>query len=110
MPANSGPPTLPATSGLPGRTTRFAPRLVMWTGIGLSAALFGLLIAVGWRANAGTIAAGFLLLACLAACVWAGVQGRISDREVDRAIARLAAARQEDDRPRSQRTESTDGR
>lgn len=110
MLANSGPPTLPTTSDLPSWTTRFAPRVVMWTGIGLSFGLFGLLIAVGWRANAGTIAAAFLLLACLAACVWAGVQGRISDREVDRAIARMAAVRQEDDPPRSPRTESTDGR
>ncbi len=109
MLANSGPPSLPTTS-LPGRTTRFAPRVLMWTAIGLSFALFGLLIALGLRGNAGTIAAGFLLLACVAVCIWAGVQGRVSDREVERAIARLAVAREAGDRQRSPRTESTDGR
>lgn len=108
MPANSGPP-VPAT-GLPGRTTRFAPRVVMWAAIGLSFALFGLLVAVGWRDNAGTIAAGFLLLACVAVCVWTGVQGRISDREVDRAIARMAAAREDDERRRSPMRGTPDGR
>jgi hypothetical protein len=70
----------------------------MWTAIGLSVVLFGLLTAVGWRDNAGTIAAGILLLACVAVCIWAGVQGRISEREVDRAIARMAAAREQDRR------------
>lgn len=107
MPPNSGPPTLP-TPGLPGGTTRFAPRVVMWAAIGLSG-LFGLLIALGWRDNAGTIAAGLLLLACVAVCIWAGVQGRISDREVDRAVARMATPR-EQDRRRSPSTETTDGR
>lgn len=108
MPANSGPPTLPVP-GLPSRTTRCAPRVVMWAAIGLAFALFGLLIGLGWRDNAGTIAAGLLLLACVAVCIWAGVQGRISDREVDRAVARMAAAR-EQDRRRSPTTETTDGR
>ena len=97
MPATCGPPALPPTGGLPSRTTRFTPRIMMWAAIGLSFVLFGLLVAVGWRDNAGSIAAGFLLLACVAVCVWAGVQARIADREVDRAIAQMAAARQADD-------------
>lgn len=108
MPPNTGRPT-PPTPGLPGGTTRFAPRVVMWAAVGLSVVLFGLLIALGWPDNAGTIAAGLLLLACVAVCIWAGVQGRISDREVDRAVARMAAAR-EQDRRRSPTTETTDGR
>jgi hypothetical protein len=53
VPANSGPPALPIR-GLPSRTTRFAPRVVMWAAIALSVALPGLLIALGWRDNAGT--------------------------------------------------------
>ena len=108
MPANRDLPTHP-TPGLPGMTTRFTPRVVMWAAIGLSVVLLWLLIALGWRDNAGTIAAGLLLLACVAVCIWAGVQGRIADREVDRAVARMAAAR-EQDRRRSPSTEATDGR
>lgn len=109
MRVNSGPPSLPTTSP-PGRTPRFAPRVLMWTAIGLSFALLGLLVTLGWRGNAGTIAAGFLLLACVAVCIWAGVQGRISDREVERAVTRLAGAREAAARQRSPRTERTDGR
>lgn len=108
MPANSARPSPPTTSP-PGRTARFAPRVLMWTAIGLSVALFGLLTALGGRGNAGTTAAAFLLLACVAVCVWAGVQGRVAAREVERTIARMTAAR-EQDRGRSPRTESTDGR
>lgn len=107
MRANSGPST-PAT-GLPGTSTRFAPRVVMWVAIGLSFGLFGLLVAVGWRDNAGTLAVGFLLLACVAVCVWAGVQGRIADREVERAIARMVAAREDDQRRRSPTRGTPDG-
>ncbi len=53
--------------------------------------------------------AGFLLLACVAVCVWAGVQGRIADREVDRAIARMVAAREDDQRRRSPTRGTPDG-
>jgi fatty acid desaturase len=107
VPANSGPST-PPTPRLRGRATRFAPRALMWAAIGLSVVLFWLFIALGWRDDAGTVAAGLLLLTCLAVCIWAGVQGRISDREVERAVAQMAAAR-EQDRRRSPSTEATDG-
>jgi hypothetical protein len=108
VPANSGPST-PPTPRLRGRATRFAPRALMWAAIGLSVVLFGLLIALGWRDNAGSIAAAFLLLACVAVCVWAGVHGRIADREVDRAIARMVAAREDDQRRRLPTRGTPDG-
>lgn len=85
------------------------PRAVMWAAIALALALFGLFLAVGWRDNAATTAAATLLLACVAVCIWAGVQGWSADREVDRAIARLTAARKQDERRRSPK-QATDGR
>lgn len=84
------------------------PRTVMWAAIGLALTLFGLLLALGWGPSAGTTAGAFLLLACVAVCIWAVAQGRSADREVDRAIARMAAARRKDDRRRPPK-EATDG-
>jgi hypothetical protein len=82
----------------------------MWSAIGLAAALLGLLLALGWGEDAWTAAAGFLLVACIAVCVVAGLQSRAADREVRRAVARLASARREEERRRSPRDEPTDGR
>lgn len=47
-------------------------RLVMWTAIAGASALFGVLLALG-LSSAGALgtAAGALLLACIATCVWA---------------------------------------
>lgn len=65
----------------------------MWAAIAVSVALFGLLTARGWGDSAASIAGGLLLLACVAVCIWAGVQGRNAEREVDRAIGQMASAR-----------------
>lgn len=66
----------------------------MWAAIGLSAALGGILIALGWASgDAWATAAAVMLLACVAVCVWGVAQGRRAEREVDRAIARLAETR-----------------
>jgi hypothetical protein len=54
--------------------TRATPRRVMWAAIGLSVLLLGLLLAFGWGHDAWAAAAGFLFVACVAACVWAGVR------------------------------------
>lgn len=75
------------------RRTPASPRLVMWTAIGGSVALLGVLLALGWQDRAWTTAAGTLLLACVFVCIWAAAQGRTTEREVRRAVARLAAAR-----------------
>ena len=83
------------------RRSRPSPRLahtVMWAAIGLAFGLFGLLLILGWANNAATTAGATLLLACVAVCIWAGVQGRSTDREIDRAIARLAATREQGQR------------
>ena len=77
------------------------PRLLMWSAIGGSIALLGALLALGWDDGAWTIAAGVLLLSCVFVCIVAGVQSRDTDREVRRAVARLAAAREADERRRA---------
>ena len=69
------------------------PRLVMWTAIAGSIALVGVLLAVGWEERAWTTAAGTLLVASVFVCIWAAAQGRATEREVRRAVARIAAAR-----------------
>jgi hypothetical protein len=68
----------------------------MWTAIAVSAALLGALLELGWGDDAWTVAAGFLLVACVAVCVVAGLQSRAADREVRQAIERLAAMRAND--------------
>jgi predicted lysophospholipase L1 biosynthesis ABC-type transport system permease subunit len=85
-------------------------RLVMWSAIGASIALLGVLLAVGWDDAAWTTAAGVLLLACVAVCIFAVVQGRNADREVRRAVARLAAAREANERRVAPRQETNHGR
>ena len=83
--------------------TRLTPRLIMWVAIGLSVALGGILIALGWASgDAWATAAAVMLLACVAVCVWGAVQGRRAEREVDRVIARLVESR------RVQQTRSRD--
>ena len=85
-------------------------RLVMWSAIGASIALLGMLVALGWDDAAWTTAAAVLLLACIAICIFAGVQGRSTDREVRRAVARLAAAREANQRRVAPRQETNHGR
>ena len=82
----------------------------MWAAIGGSVALLGVLLALGWGDRAWATAAGVLLLACVFVCIWAAAQGRVAEREVRRAVARLAAARQEDERRRAPRRKTADGR
>jgi hypothetical protein len=87
-----------------------SPRLVMWAAIGGSIALLGVLLALGWQDRAWTTAAGTLLLACVFVCIWAAAQGRTTEREVRRIVARLAAARHEEDRRRAPRNGTAAGR
>ena len=86
------------------RHTARSPRRTMWAAIGVSLGLLGVLLAVGWQDRAWTIAAGALLLSCVAVCIWSAFQGRNTDREVRLAIERLAAARRDDERRRSPRS------
>ena len=80
----------PATS----RSALWGPRPVMWAAVVASLALFVLLARLGWGdTSAASIAGGLLLLACVAVCTWAAVQGRTAEREVDRAVGHLARAR-----------------
>ena len=82
------------------------PRPTMWTAIGASIVLLGVLLALGWGDDAWSAAAGVLLLSCLLVCVFAALQSRSTDREVQRAVARLAAQREADEqrrRPKEQR-------
>ena len=85
------------------------PRVVMWSAIGGSIALLGALLALGWDDAAWSTAAGVLLLACIGVCIFAAAQSRSTDREVRRAVARLAAAREADERRRAPRRETADG-
>ena len=73
----------------------------MWAGIAGSVALLLGLLARGWGGVAWPLAAGVLLVICVGACVWAAVSGERSAREVDDAVARLAASRHEDERRRA---------
>ena len=68
-------------------------RLVMRATIVLSVALLVVLLARGWGSAAWNVAAGVLLLGCIAACGSAVLAGRRSEREVRAAIARLAQTR-----------------
>jgi hypothetical protein len=73
----------------------------MWAAIGASSALAGVLLARGWQERGWTTAAGTLLVACVLVCIWAATQGRATEREVRRAIDRIAAARHEEQRRRA---------
>ncbi len=84
--------------------TARSPRRIMWAAIGASLGLLSVLLALGWHDRAWTIAAGALLLSCVAVCIWATVQGRNTDREIRLAIERLAATRRDDARRRSPRS------
>jgi hypothetical protein len=65
----------------------------MWGAIALSLAVFLVLVALGWDVGAAPIAAGLLLLGCVAVCIWAAAQGRRAEREVDRAFGQISDAR-----------------
>ncbi len=65
----------------------------MWTAIGVSLALLALLLARGWGEGAWGVAAGVLLLSCIAVCVWAAVTDARAARLVDREVARLIRSR-----------------
>ncbi len=82
----------------------------MWSAIGASIALLFVLLRLGWGDAAWSTAAGVLLLACIAVCVFAALQSRNTDREIRRAVARLVSPRREDERRRAPTKESTDGR
>ncbi len=75
------------------RSAMWGRRPVMWAAISVSFALFVLLTGLGWDATAASLAGGLLLLACVAVCIWAAVQGRTAEREVDRAVGQIARAR-----------------
>ena len=78
--------------------------------MGGTIALLGVLLALGWDDDAWATAAGVLLLACVFVCIFTGVQSGNTDREVRRAVARLAAAREADGRGRAPRQGAPDGR
>ena len=90
--------------------TQRAVGRVMWAAIGGSIALLGVLLALGWDDGAWAAAAGVLLVSCVFVCIWAVAQGRVTDREVRRAVARLAAAREEQQRRCSPERDTIDGR
>ena len=90
--------------------TRWNPRLVMWSAIGGSIALLGVLLALGWEDDAWAAAAGVLFLACVFVCIFSLWQSASTDREVRRAVARLAAVREADERRRAPRQGAPDGR
>lgn len=73
----------------------------MWGAIALSLALFLLLVVLGWGNSAASIAGGLLLLTCVAVCVWAAMQGRRAEREVERAVGQIVWARRVHSRRRS---------
>ena len=89
--------------------SRWNPRVVMWSAIGGSIALLGALLALGWDDDAWATAAGVLLLSCVFVCIFAALQSRSTDREVRRAVARLAAAREAGERRRAPRQGAPDG-
>ena len=68
-------------------------RVVMRASTVLAAAVLVALLAGGWGRGAWNVAAGVLLLGCIAACGSAVVAGRRSEREVRAAIARMAQTR-----------------
>ena len=74
------------------RTARRS-RVVMWASVALAVAVLVALLARGWANGAWNVAAGVLVLGCIAACGSAVVAGRRSEREVRAAIARLARLR-----------------
>jgi hypothetical protein len=65
----------------------------MWTAIAGSIAVVGVLLALGEGDRAWKTAAGTLLVACVLVCIWAVAQGHTAARDVNRAVARIAAAR-----------------
>lgn len=73
--------------------SRRAARVVMWAGIAASALLLAALLSRGWGRDAWSIAAAVLFLLCVATCVWAGVLGEQSAREVKGTVDRFAADR-----------------
>jgi hypothetical protein len=66
---------------------------VMWAAIAASVGLLLVLLTQGWGPGAWGIAAGVLLLSCIAVCVWAAFIGHHSNQEVERVVARLAETR-----------------
>ena len=82
------------------RRRRWNPRRTMWTAIGGSIALLGVLLARGWDDNAWSAAAGVLLVSCILVCVFAAQQSRGTERDVRDAVARLAAQRRADEERR----------
>ncbi len=75
------------------RVSRGAARVAMRTSIAGSALLLVALLARGWGRDAWTTAAAVLFLLCVVTCIVAGVIGGRSEREVRRAVDRLAMTR-----------------
>lgn len=67
--------------------------LAMWAAIAGAAWLLVALLTAGWGQRAWGIAAGALLVACLAVCVWAAIAGERASRDVGRAAEHLAEER-----------------
>lgn len=68
-------------------------RILMWSGIAGSVSLLVVLLALGWGRRAWTVASVALFVSCIAVCGLAIVQGRIAERDVRKAVARLDAER-----------------
>ncbi len=73
-------------------------RIAMWSAIGGSLVLLGVLLLAGLGQRAWTIAAAVLLLSCVPVCAVSIWQGAVADREVKRAVERLVALRAADHR------------
>ena len=79
---------------MPGAHAPRAPGIAMWAAIAVAAVAAAVLIAFTRDPNTWRFAAGFLVLSCLAVCVWSAVIGARSEREVNRAVRTLIDNRQ----------------
>lgn len=65
----------------------------MVAAIGISGVVFLALLAAGWGIQSWRTAAGVLVVACLAMCLWSAIVGERASREVKRAADRLREER-----------------
>ena len=90
-------------------TRRHGLGVAMWVAIALAVALFFVLWTGGSAQRAWNVAAGVLVVSCLAVCLWGALIGRQTDRSVRQAVARMEALRREADAKRYGRGRQGDG-